>query len=280
LNILYAVSTLGGFGLFFGIALAIASILLKVEQDERIELVRNSLPGANCGGCGFANCNAMAEAIVTGNAALDSCPSINSDMADAISKIINMHVDAPRKMSAKVLCMGRDEVSAAKYRYNDISDCLLASKLAQGPKSCTYGCIGLGSCKNVCKFGAIKIIRGVAVIDPLKCTSCGQCVNICPKKIIRLVPHDNTVWVLCSSQDNASAVKDKCSAGCIGCKICEKLCPQNAIKITNCKAEINYDKCINCGKCASKCPKKIIKTNVSLHDEVQAELRQYKVIRG
>ena len=54
-------------------------------------------------------------------------------------------------------------------------------------------------------------------------------------------------------------MKNICSAGCIGCKICEKNCPENAICVTDNVAHIDYDKCTGCGICAEKCPKKIIR---------------------
>ncbi len=53
-------------GLFLGLGLAIATTLLRVKEDERIEEVAKRLPNYNCGSCGYAGCKALAEAIVTG----------------------------------------------------------------------------------------------------------------------------------------------------------------------------------------------------------------------
>ena len=49
-----------------------------------------------------------------------------------------------------------------------------------------------------------------------------------------------------------------CSVGCIGCKMCERVCEFDAVTVTNNVAHIDPEKCTNCGKCAEKCPKKII----------------------
>ena len=69
----------------------------------------------------------------------------------------------------------------------------------QNPGS--YGCLGLGSCKKACAFGAIEIVDGVAVIDKDKCVACGKCVSTCPKHIIELLPAKKKVKVQCSSKD-------------------------------------------------------------------------------
>lgn len=41
---------------------------------------------------------------------------------------------------------------------------------------------------------------------------------------------------------------------CQGCVSCVKLCPTEAIRVRNGKAEILADRCIDCGACASGCP--------------------------
>ena len=41
-------------GLLAGVLLSVFSKVFAVEQDERIPLVREALPGANCGACGYA----------------------------------------------------------------------------------------------------------------------------------------------------------------------------------------------------------------------------------
>ena len=52
-NVIYAVAVLFIMGIVFAILLGVAAKVFAVEVDERIPLVRECLPGANCGGCGF-----------------------------------------------------------------------------------------------------------------------------------------------------------------------------------------------------------------------------------
>ena len=127
-----------------------------------------------------------------------------------------------------------------------------------GPKACEYGCMGFGSCVKACEFDAIHIVDGIALVDREKCVSCGKCVKACPKKLIEIVPYANKHFVACSSKDFGKDVKAVCSAGCIGCKMCTRVCEFDAITVENNIAHINYEKCTNCGKCKDKCPAKVI----------------------
>ena len=51
---------------------------------------------------------------------------------------------------------------------------------------CSVGCIACKLCEKACKFDAIAVIDSLAVIDYNKCTSCGECVKVCPAKTIRV----------------------------------------------------------------------------------------------
>ena len=121
-----------------------------------------------------------------------------------------------------------------------------------------YGCMGYGSCVNVCEYDAIHIVNGIAVVDKDKCVACGKCVKACPKGLIELIPYDNKYHVQCNSRDKGVEVNKVCSTGCIGCSLCVKACPKEAVKVEDFLAKIDYEKCVNCGLCAGKCPKKII----------------------
>ena len=261
--ILYPVLIVGAIGLIFGCLLALASVVFNVETDEREEMIISALPGANCGACGYAGCSAYAAAIVNDGAPINSCPVGKAKVSMKIAEIMGVETGEVEEKTAKVMCMGSCDVAIDKYEYHGISDCAAAAKLAGGAKSCPNGCLGLGNCVAVCKFGAISVVNGVAVVNEEKCTACGMCINKCPKHIIKFVPKKNKVWVPCSNNEKGVQTKQYCSVGCIGCKMCEKVCPVSAITVTDNFASIDYSLCINCGECALKCPKKVIHTTLS-----------------
>lgn len=241
-----------------GIILAAASKIFAVKTDERIEKINELLPGANCGGCGYTGCAALAEAIVKGKAPANACNSVSQEVIEQIAAVMGVKAEKNVRYRAQVMCSGTHELAKKKYIYEGIADCEAAMKLAGGDKLCPNGCIGLGTCKAACKFDAIQIINGVAAIDYHKCRACGMCVGACPKKIITLVPFDAKHWVGCKSIDKGAVTRSYCDIGCIGCKMCEKSCPVGAIKVTDFVAEIDYEKCTGCDACVSACPRKII----------------------
>ncbi len=258
-NIIYALLWFALISGLLGLILAFASKVFFVKTDERIEKICELLPGANCGGCGYAGCSALAEAIVKGQAPTNACKSVPKEQNDKISAVMGVCPTQENiRYRAQVMCSGTHELAVKKYIYTGISDCTSASKLAGGDKLCPNGCIGLGTCAAACKFDAIHIINGVATIDYQKCTACGACVKSCPKSIIKLVPYDAKFWVGCSSSDKGAVTRSYCDIGCIGCKICEKNCSVGAIKVNNYIAEIDYSLCTGCGECEKHCPRKII----------------------
>ena len=257
--IIFAIVSIGGLGIIFGAILGFASKIFAVDEDPRVGMVQECLPGANCGGCGYPGCGGLAAAIVAGKAPVNSCAPGGAKAAAAIAEVMGVVAEETEPMVAFVTCGGTCDKAQNKYEYDGIDDCIMASQLAgASSKACAYGCMGLGSCVKACKFDAIKIENGVAVVNPDLCVACGKCVSTCPKKIIDLVPKKKKVKVQCSSKDMGKAVMSVCSAGCIGCKICEKTCKFDAIHVIDNIAVIDYDKCKNCGMCANKCPKKVI----------------------
>lgn len=255
-TILYPLLVLGGLGLLFGIALSLASKAFAVEVDPKVAKITKALPGANCGACGYPGCEGFANAVAKGDAPVNGCKVGGAPVAEKVGEILGVGAGESEKMVAKVLCQGNSCNAIKKYEYVGIQDCKAANVVAGGDKGCQYGCLGYGTCKDVCQFGAIEIVDGVAVIDPEKCTSCGQCINVCPKGIIELVPYKQKVVVKCKSHDFGKPVKDNCTVGCIGCQMCVRTCPTDpkAMQFDDKLAHIDYEKCINCGLCAQKCP--------------------------
>lgn len=258
-GIIIAIATVGGVGLLISIFLSIFGNLFKVEVDEKEEAVLGELPGNNCGGCGYAGCANLAEAIAKGEAPVNACPVGGAAVAEKVAAIMGLDAGDSTKMVAYVKCAGTCEKAKNLYNYSGLQDCVMAASVpGGGPKACSYGCMGMGSCVRACQFDAISIIDGIAVIDKEKCTSCGKCIATCPQHIIELIPYDSKLAVSCSSKDKGPQVMKVCSTGCIGCGICAKNCPAEAITVSDFLAHIDQEKCTHCGLCQEKCPKKVI----------------------
>ena len=269
MSILIAIAVLGGLGLAFGLVLAAASKVFYVETDPRLDQLNECLPGANCGGCGYAGCGAYAEAVLKGEAPIGACASGGNECAQAMAAIMGVKAEAVTRKVALVRCSGARSYdkdgnlvkgSKIKAEYEGFKDCLSASKVGgNGPVSCKYGCLGFGTCVKACKYGAISVKDGVAVVDEDLCVGCMACANACPRNLIVPVEPGRNVVIACASLAKGAVTTRGCTVGCIGCGLCKKICPQGAITVTNNLAVIDYSKCTNCGKCATVCPKKLIK---------------------
>lgn len=258
-GIVLAAAIVGGTGLVISVLLGIASEKFKVPIDEKEVAVRECLPGNNCGGCGYAGCDALAKAIAAGEAEVGACPVGGAPVADQIAAIMGVEAGSSDKQVAFVKCGGDCEKAKTKYSYFGNEDCVSAMSVpGAGPKACAYGCTGFGSCVKVCDFDAIHVVNGIALVDEEKCVACGKCVDTCPKKLIELIPYHQKYRVRCSSKEFGKPVKEACSTGCIGCKMCTRVCQFDAISVTDNIASIDYEKCKSCGACAEKCPSKII----------------------
>ena len=258
-GIIIAAAVVGILGILIGIFLGIASEKFKVEVDEKEILVRNELPGNNCGGCGYAGCDALAKAIAAGQAEVGACPVGGASTAEKIGAIMGVAGGTAEKKVAFVKCKGTCDKTKVQYNYYGVDDCKKVSVVpGAGEKACTYGCMGYGSCVKACAFDAIHVVDGVAVVDKEKCVACGKCVSSCPNHLIELVPYKAEHLVQCSSHDKGKDVKSVCESGCIGCTLCTKQCEFDAIHMEDNLAVIDYEKCTNCGKCAAKCPVKVI----------------------
>jgi len=258
-DILIPIGIFAGLGILFGVVLAVASHLFSIKLDERIPQVQENLPGANCGGCGYTGCAQLAEAIVKGEATPDRCNACNGENLKKIGEIMGIEVSDPVPVCAHVMCSGNKHTTAFKYHYEGAKDCIAAQKMGGGDKACPNGCIGLGTCLSVCKYDAIHIEDGVAVVDEKKCVGCGGCAKVCPMHIIKIIPVSSNYCVACRSVEKGAITRKMCETGCIACRICEKNCPVGAITVTDFCAHIDQKKCIGCGKCAEKCPRHIIK---------------------
>ncbi len=253
---------IGGLGVLFGGLLAYAAQRFAVEEDPRVEVIIDLLPGANCGACGLAGCSSAAEKIVAGEVPVDSCVPGGKKVCDSICEVLGVDsVASEGRKIAEVYCLGTKDVAADKFEYHGVKDCKAAMMYNGGFKACAFGCLGLGTCVEACPFEALSMgENGLPQVDTDKCVGCGVCAKACPRNVIRIVSADRKAkYVPCNSQASGKIVRQSCEIGCIGCKACVKACPNEAISVENNLAVINRDKCDNCGKCVEVCKRGIIK---------------------
>ena len=245
---------LGLLGAVFGAILAYASKLFMAKTDDRISEIEGILPNVNCGACGYIGCADYAKAVVKDNASLYSCVACDFTVTQKIADIMGKSVQEKEKQKAVVMCRGNKMNATSKFKYIGLKDCLSASQIGGGFKYCDYGCLGYGNCMRTCKFNAISIVNGAAVIDDKLCTGCGMCSKSCPKNIIEMVNYSSNIFITCCSHNKAAETKSYCAVGCISCGQCVKTCPNKAIKIDRLNASIDSYLCDGCGKCIEVCP--------------------------
>ncbi len=254
IHILTPVIAMAALGLIFGLGLAYALKIFGIQIDPKAALIIARLPGANCGACGKAGCAGFAEALVNGEAIPSSCVVSNEEARKSIAELLGIEHNVKIKTIATLICKGGVNAKD-KFVYKGIKGCKAAMLTFGGQKVCKYACVGFGDCAIVCPFDAI--IMGpdnLPHIDADKCTACGKCVHICPKKVLTLTPVDKIFHIGCNSNDKGADVVKACKIGCIACGKCKKACPVNAIIIENNLAKIDYNICKNHGKCFEVCP--------------------------
>ncbi|MGN1215982.1 MAG: RnfABCDGE type electron transport complex subunit B [Candidatus Cryptobacteroides sp.] len=249
-----------GLGLLLAVALYLVAQRFKVEEDPRIGQVEKAMPGANCGGCGFAGCHAFAEAAVKASG-LDEifCPVGGNQTMKQVASILGYEAREKAPMVAVIRCAGTCEARPVVNEYDGVSSCKVKAALYSGDTLCRFGCLGCGDCVAACSFGAIKMDpqTGLPAFDESSCTGCGSCVKACPRGLIELRakgPRGMRVYVSCRNKEKGPSVKKACSAACIGCGICEKTCTHDAVKVVDNVAYIDYSKCKLCRECEAMCP--------------------------
>jgi Na+-translocating ferredoxin:NAD+ oxidoreductase RNF subunit RnfB len=257
---IYAVISLSAIGAAAAVILYFVAQKFKVIEDPRIDAVEEAVPGANCGGCGYAGCRAFAEGIVkSGSLEGFNCPVGGNDTMSAVAKIMGLEAEEKEPMIAVLRCFGSRENAPQKIRYEGATTCGFAHGLYSGESGCPYGCLGLGDCVEACDFDALYMDEktGLPVVVADKCVACGACVKQCPRDIFELRPKgkkDRRIHVACINQEKGAPAKKNCNVACIGCGKCVKVCPFDAITLKNNLAYIDYEKCKLCRKCVPECP--------------------------
>ncbi len=260
-----SILSLFALGLVASIILAVASHVFYVKEDPRVEAVMEALPGANCGGCGFAGCEGYANAVVNDPAIpANKCCAGGADVSIAVGELTGKTVAEAEPLYALRRCAKRDGNVALRYNYQGMPSCAAAALLRGGTEVCAHSCLGFGDCVQVCPFGAMEIHDGMVHVNRNKCTGCGTCVSACPRGILELTPQRARVAVYCNTRDKLRAVSDVCGVGCIKCTKCVKTCPAKAISLKDNRITIDSGLCLSFGPsceeaCAKGCPRGILR---------------------
>ena len=257
MEILLPVIIVGIIGLIAGVGLSLASKFMAVPVDEKQEKIREALPGANCGACGFSGCDGYAAAVAAGEATPDKCAPGGAAAAAALAERLGVEVVNEPKI-AFIACKGTRENTKLKYAYSGMQSCAAAAALQSGPLECSFGCLGFGDCAAVCPFGAITLENGRPAVCGDICVGCGKCVAVCPKALISVLPKSAEIRVACSNKEKGAPVVKNCSVSCIACKMCEKACESGALKVIDNLAVIDRTLCTGCGKCKAACKRGVI----------------------
>ena len=243
-------------GLILAGILIVANRNLFVYEDPRIDQVEELLPHANCGACGMPGCRPFAEKLVKGELEPGQCTVNSRDMNKVIANYLGVKLGKHEKRVARLACAGGDHVAYLRASYSGLRTCRAAALVSGGGKGCTWGCLGMGDCADVCEFDAITMNRfGLPVVDEDRCTACGDCVDVCPKDLFSIHPISHRLWVACRNQELGEEAEAQCEVICTACGRCGADSPEGLIAMENNLAVIDYSKNALASKVAiERCP--------------------------
>lgn len=257
MEILIPVLVVLAIGILLGLGLSFADKFMSVPVDEKQIRIRECLPGANCGACGYSGCDGYAAALAAGEAEPNKCAPGGENTAKALGEVLGIKIEATKNV-AFIACGGTPDKVKQRFEYTGLNTCAAAALAGGGPIACEFGCLGFGDCMRSCDFGAITLKDGKPIICEDICVACGKCVKTCPRGIISIIPKGTATKVNCSNKKKGPAVLKACDVSCIACGMCERACEAGAIKVIDNLAVIDYTLCNGCGKCSEVCPRKVI----------------------
>ncbi|MBQ9733558.1 MAG: RnfABCDGE type electron transport complex subunit B, partial [Clostridia bacterium] len=139
-KILIPVGVVAAMGLICGIILAVASKLRAGMEDKLVKALRECLPGANCGACGYTGCDSYAKALSTGEKT-NLCGPGAGTVAKKIADVLGVEAQSVVEMVAVVSCNGHCNATGPKQEYVGVQNCAAASLIYGGTGKCVFGCL-------------------------------------------------------------------------------------------------------------------------------------------
>lgn len=275
--ILYSILAMFGLGLAAAVMLAVASRVFYVQENPKVEAALEILPGANCGGCGFAGCEGYARAVVNEpDIPANRCCASSKEAIVALAELTGKVVAEAEPLVSMRRCDIYHGQVATTYEYQGIPSCAAATPLRGGANACNYSCLGFGDCVQACPFGAMSIVGNLACVDVERCTGCGGCTKACPRGVLELVPKRARVCIPCNSRAKGKAVMEVCDVGCIKCAKCVRTCPAKAISMKNGRISVDHGLCLSFGEecnmaCVASCSRSILRPIDLLHQTAPVE---------
>jgi len=154
---------------FFGLVLGFSAIIFKVESSPVVDNIDKLLPQTQCGQCTYPGCRLYAEAIASGEAAINLCPPGGENTIQALADLLDVDV-LPLESD------GTEEQEGP----------LVAVIIEKT-------CIGCTLCIQACPVDAIVgAAKQMHTVIESECTGCKLCVAPCPVDCIEMIPVKQT----------------------------------------------------------------------------------------